>query len=356
MNTMKTLLNKQLNVIKTWTVLIILLKASPVVAQYCSISHGGGGEYIDRVRLESIDRSSGQNHYSNYYSTDATDLNRGSSYTLRVDVAYSWSNSGLGVWIDWNQDDDFNDANETVYSVTAAGDYTITVNVPAGATLGDTRMRINFVYTPNDAIDDCGSFWTGEAEDYKISVKSGLPIELKSFDGFADFNENVIEWETYTEINNDFFTIERSNNGIDFEPIAYIDGAGNSATTLSYEFVDENPNAGINYYRLKQTDFDGQFEIFYIIAIENESVPAWTKDINLYPMPANDHINIEFGSETPETVEISIINLQGITVQNENIDYPSNTITIHFNNITTGQYIMVIKSQEEMTTKKLIIR
>ncbi|MEY4595502.1 MAG: putative adhesin, partial [Bacteroidota bacterium] len=84
-----------------------------------------------------------------------------------------------------------------------------------------------------------------------------LPIELIRFDGFNDGERNVLQWSTATETNNDYFTLKRSADGIQFEPIAQMQGAGNSTTIRNYEYVDNSPLAGINYYMLMQTDFDG---------------------------------------------------------------------------------------------------
>jgi hypothetical protein len=95
-----------------------------------------------------------------------------------------------------------------------------------------------------------------------------LPIELLSFDAIIDNNSVIITWSTAAEINNDFFTIEKSKDLINWEIASTIDGAGNSNQVLNYEFVDNFIEEGIWYYRLKQTDFDGKYEYFSPVAIE----------------------------------------------------------------------------------------
>ncbi len=85
-----------------------------------------------------------------------------------------------------------------------------------------------------------------------------LPVKLIDFQvKVNDSNKVDIFWSTATEINNDFFIVERSIDGVSFEKFAIVDGTGNSTTTQYYETSDPNPYAGINYYRLKQVDFDG---------------------------------------------------------------------------------------------------
>ena len=171
----------------------------------------------------------------------------------------------------------------------------------------DTYRRYRFVYTPcdgigmlmvdnsivwsNDGPDNVGLFWntgddvvvgdgmdgTGNDETFFDNLVIGevtcspLPIELISFDGYADGEVNVLNWSTASERNNDYFTIERSEFGMKWQEIGKIDGAGNSSVEIKYEFIDQEPLVSTSYYRLKQTDYDGKYEYFDIISIENES-------------------------------------------------------------------------------------
>ena len=101
---------------------------------------------------------------------------------------------------------------------------------------------------------------------------SSLPIELLEFKGQEKDGVNVISWITSSERNNDYFTLERSRDAINWKVIDYIKGSGNSTTELNYEYLDNNYDSDVyNYYRLKQTDFNGESEIFETIAIYNKS-------------------------------------------------------------------------------------
>ena len=93
-----------------------------------------------------------------------------------------------------------------------------------------------------------------------------LPIELLSFNAISLKNKIELKWTTATEINNDYFTLEKSTDAVNFTTIATVKGAGNSNKVLNYQHFDENPVIGINYYRLKQTDFDGAFKYTQIIS------------------------------------------------------------------------------------------
>lgn len=94
-----------------------------------------------------------------------------------------------------------------------------------------------------------------------------LPIELLDFTSSATVNGIVISWSTASEINNSYFTVERSSDLNSWEVIGTMNGAGNSNYILDYSFTDNNPLSGTSYYRLTQTDYDGQYETFRPISI-----------------------------------------------------------------------------------------
>jgi len=85
-------------------------------------------------------------------------------------------------------------------------------------------------------------------------MSAPLPVELMSFDAAPDGENILLTWETASEINNDYFTIERSEDAINFTELTRVDGAGNSNTNIHYHSTDFGPYLGVSYYRLKQTD------------------------------------------------------------------------------------------------------
>lgn len=94
-----------------------------------------------------------------------------------------------------------------------------------------------------------------------------LPVELISFSGIKDGKTTLLNWETASELNNDYFIVERATDLCPFTEIGRVAGNGNSSQLHSYSFTDRNPREGINYYRLKQTDFNGAFEYSNSIAV-----------------------------------------------------------------------------------------
>jgi hypothetical protein len=127
-------------------------------------------------------------------------------------------------------------------------------------------------------------------KDYRDGSQGvSLPIVLKSFDARLETDRVRLGWVTSAEINNDFFLIERSINGGEFEIIATVDGAGNSNHEITYYTYDENPQIGDNYYRLRQVDFDGKNTESNIKAIKFASNSEENKVIegSIYPNPGN---------------------------------------------------------------------
>jgi len=122
------------------------------------------------------------------------------------------------------------------------------------------------------------SIWTSSTPGAVV-----LPIELITFEGSKYDRSNDLNWVTMTEINNDYFIVERSLDGEQFEFLHEVEGAGTSSIINSYTFSDENFQPTINYYRLKQTDFDGKFTYSDLISIDNRIVTkSIDRIVNLY--------------------------------------------------------------------------
>lgn len=148
-------------------------------------------------------------------------------------------------------------------------------------------------------------------EIYRIIDPMALPVELVSFEAdIINEKEVLTQWSTATEVNADYFEIQRSTDGIGFETLGKVFAAGNSTTLQNYDFLDENPLWGIAYYRLKQVDTDGTYTYFNIIKIELERpyiIP------NVYPNPAtkSSQLTIDFGQNTNTPIQINITDLAG---------------------------------------------
>lgn len=175
--------------------------------------------------------------------------------------------------------------------------------------------------------------------DIKFCTTSALPIELIEFKPTYKNGSVNIEWYTASEKDNDFFTIEKSIDGVEYEEIGIVDAVGNSQTISSYRSVDYNLNSPIIYYRLKQTDIDGKFtrSEWYSVNIVDE-----IKDITITPNPFIDNISIMFESEICEPQTISVTDLTGKILYQEEISVSlgKNYINIYLENFTKGIYLL----------------
>ena len=146
---------------------------------YCTAS-GGGDEYISQVIFGDIDNSTGEDGYADYTSM-STVVNLSETYEITIANGNSYTADDLGIWIDWNQDDDFEDADENVVCEGGnGGEGTFSITVPDGALPGDTRMRIRIKWSGSDCGDPCGATTYGEVEDYSVSVLGWLMVDPTS--------------------------------------------------------------------------------------------------------------------------------------------------------------------------------
>lgn len=149
-------------------------------------------------------------------------------------------------------------------------------------------------------------------------TSSPLPIELLSFTGTEKNDHNLLEWVTLTETNNEYFTLERSSNGIDFIPVGKVAGAGTSRVQLSYSFKDMTPPKGVNYYRLRQTDFDGTTTTSKIIALRRHTSANF--QISVAPNPSKGVFNLDIMTATTGVLNVRVNDASGKEVMNETVD------------------------------------
>lgn len=177
-----------------------------------------------------------------------------------------------------------------------------------------------------------------------------LPVEMLYFTARGINNEYIkLEWATATEINNEGFEIEKSTDGVNFEKIGFIAGAGNYAGKLDYNSDDFEVQTGIvYYYRLKQIDFDGQFEYSKIVSASLKNGNNW---INIYPVPANDNVVVE-SSET--IISSKIFDVAGRKIIAETTNLSENKLSISINHLAKGVYYLKIQTALGKQTLKFI--
>jgi hypothetical protein len=158
---------------------------------------------------------------------------------------------------------------------------------------------------------------------YGIGSAAGNPLPVKLVYFKASLNNKYVDlsWTTASEINNDFFTVERSSDAMHFEEILKKQGAGNSTSTLYYTATDLNPITGYSYYRLKQTDYDGHFSYSKIETVDNKNKEeAELKITQISPIPFQDHFQLFFNTKSKGIVEIQLTNSFGQVVSKDRIE------------------------------------
>jgi hypothetical protein len=181
-----------------------------------------------------------------------------------------------------------------------------------------------------------------------------LPIELLSFTANCKNNKVSCKWSTASEINNNYFTIERSTDALHFEPIATINGAGNSNSELNYEYIDSPKDVKTNntYYRLKQTDYDGKFTYSEVItAICNNSNGL---NCNIYPNPTNQVLIVDFADDISEEFSIEIKSFLGQVVMEQKVPAGSHKIQLSMGDLIDGTYFISVMNKHQYFTHKII--
>lgn len=179
-----------------------------------------------------------------------------------------------------------------------------------------------------------------------------VPLSITAFSGEKlDKTTNKLRWTTASELNNAFFTIERSDNGVDFKSIGQTRGAGTSATPQYYTFLDKNPLPNVNYYRLKQTDFDGKTSLSKIIALNNGNVSK--SSLKVAPSVISDNLTVDI--ETEDAGTLHIIDAVGRAVFTKNkIDKGISTQNISTSGLPNGVYFLTFVSMNGQTTARFV--
>ena len=186
---------------------------------------------------------------------------------------------------------------------------------------------------------DVNGLWSQTVcEDFEIASVA-LPIELLSFSLILKKEGYVlIKWQTLTETNNDFFTVERSKDADDWESLVELKGAGNSTEMLSYETLDEHPLLGTSYYRLKQTDFNGDYAYFGIL--DFELTQKYFPQTKAYPNPTQGLLTLEGREEDITSYQFYDVQGKEMNGQVKVVDRGKGFIQLDISDFLSGMYIL----------------
>ncbi len=179
-------------------------------------------------------------------------------------------------------------------------------------------------------------------------------VELARFNASVIELGNEINWVTATESNAKFFIVEHSRNGVDFAKVGTVGAAGNSNVSRDYSYLHTNTKTGVHYYRLKEVDIEGNIRIF----TKTISVNRITGLIinNVYPVPTVDMVNVDFGSNSNETVVVRVVDIAGKILDQENYNAikGSNNITIDTTPYAVGNYFVTISNGTTTVVERFV--
>ncbi|MFL5763290.1 MAG: T9SS type A sorting domain-containing protein [Bacteroidia bacterium] len=192
-------------------------------------------------------------------------------------------------------------------------------------------------------------------------VNSPLPIELVEFEAkVCDEKDVCVSWTTASEHDNAYFTVEHSKDGVNFSSVGIVNGAGNSSALLNYDYLDLHPFTGVSYYRLKQTDFNGDHGYSIVRAVDISSGSAFSMD--LFPNPSDGgEFNISLSGVPGQEVLVVVYDIAGKENYSKVIIPGSQTGDIVYaidpeKRLAPGVYLITATSQDKFVNKKLVVR
>ena len=253
------------------------------------------------------------------------------------------------------------------------GIYYITAQPTGGLPEYDASTLYNVIGTNINGTFGAGQSFAleipeGEAQFYDFAAQDELgcqgsvsadficlktPIELQVFSGRVETEGNFLFWLTATEANSHHFTLQRSTDGINFQTIATVAAAGNSTTTRQYEWLDKTALAGLSYYRLLQTDADGNgMQAPNIVTLRRETALSGLT-INFVALQ-DETLQLSYTTSASEEVEVKIYNMAGQLLYNQpqSAAVGVNTVSVNANRFSAGVYLVVLQNQTEQVTTK----
>ncbi|OJJ22322.1 hypothetical protein BKI52_06465 [marine bacterium AO1-C] len=263
-------------------------------------------------------------------------------------------------WCIWTSNDDGSNF--------ASGSVRFVGTLAAGGTIEQTiaiNPPDNFTY---DNINFSSAIWDNQPlTEFEMIIVSGinyialdniafaqlsLPVSLLEFNVTQQNNQVLLRWITASELNNAGFEVQRSTDSKHWENLGFIKGKGTTQTINNYQFNDHHPLLGINYYRLKQNDFDGTFEYSPIKAIKNTVNRI---GVEVYPNPSLGDISLRITNALGRNIQVSILTYQGKLVSTQKFKSGSINWNQAIQLNQSGIYIIAVQIDEQVFHRKLSV-
>lgn len=261
-------------------------------------------------------------------------------------------------WIDWDNNGIFQPEERRSVVVSAStNNGTVMINwtnITLGGAIGSTGVFARFrLSTDTSAAQPTGSAMDGEVEDYFIPFNIPLPVTLVNFEVYKhDNTKALLKWETASENQNTGFQIEHSNDGIYWNYLDFVNSKapnGFSSSKLYYDYIDQIPDRGINYYRLKQIDIDNKFSYSPIRMLKFDK---YGYPIIISPNPAGEKVMITNLSSSVN--KVTITDVTGRVVYTDNVGLGNDYIDL--NNFATGIYILSVMNEYGVITNFKLVK
>ena len=184
-----------------------------------------------------------------------------------------------------------------------------------------------------------------------LTADGMLPIELLSFYAATQTNSIALHWQTANELDNDYMAVERSRDGKHFDELGRLNGNGTSFEVQTYSFFDEKPFPGLNYYRLRQVDFDGTTSYHRVIAV----VFGETKEeLLVFPTIAKEQVFIHWSTPLKEQTIVQLVDLSGNVLLRQALKAGTQSTSIKVDQLLSGHYFLQIQSGDEIQLERFI--
>ncbi len=282
-------------------------------------------------------------------------LTTGSSYSIpsvnkvirrgwSIDITGSQPSSGRVITLNWEAQDEAG-LNLNTFAVYRRND-------AVSPWVALTPKAVDFSQT---ATTRTVNITTNHFSDYTVGEgNETLPVSLSFFKGVKTQEKEVtLSWATVSEINAQSFEVERSFDGNNFETIATIQAAGNSNSLKNYKWVDANLNVSKVYYRLRQFDFDGKFEVFSTIVVNMNQTH---EKVTASPNPFNNSLVLGYQFEEGVEYNITLSDIRGFQIHNQTL-VPSTTSLsqeLDLSGLKSGIYTLTVASTTGISTVRVI--
>jgi hypothetical protein len=241
------------------------------------------------------------------------------------------------------------------------GNFTNNVNAVISGS-GGIHVNGNFTNSASGTVFGCTG--TGcNCSNCNLGVFT-LPVEFTGFTATLTANRSVkLKWTTATEQNNDYFSVEKSTNGLSFSEIGRRKGAGNSSSEKNYEYTDDAPSGGVTYYRIRQTDFDGKYDYSDVVAVSYEKQSDGSCVLKVFPNPCPGRCSVTL-SDCKEgensAIAVEIVDALGNKIH-QHLPYRDTDGGFSFyldeiNALAPGIYVVKAVSEKEKYSKKVMVK